>query len=210
MMRKHMLPFSYPMHWPTCLNVTSASPITDVRPLVFVNVPEIDLGKPQDKKPSFTIESILGLDSGKSQSLAVPTRSKQRETTKPYSRNIKAVSVDRSKPDDAGEQSNQRVMIQGEGNRKTISTKTKRIRTIFSVEQLNRLEAEFLQQQYMVGRERSHLASELNLTEAQVKVWFQNRRIKWRKQHYNAQIRKETRLDHDTDSLLTPDNMENV
>lgn len=60
--------------------------------------------------------------------------------------------------------------------------KPKRIRTIFTPEQLERLEKEFDRQQYMVGAERHFLAASLNLTETQVKVWFQNRRIKWRKQ----------------------------
>ncbi|CAH2062370.1 unnamed protein product, partial [Iphiclides podalirius] len=61
--------------------------------------------------------------------------------------------------------------------------RSKRIRTIFTPEQLERLEAEFERQQYMVGPERLYLAHALQLTEAQVKVWFQNRRIKWRKHH---------------------------
>ncbi|XP_013174315.1 PREDICTED: homeobox protein notochord-like [Papilio xuthus] len=61
--------------------------------------------------------------------------------------------------------------------------RNKRIRTIFTPEQLERLEAEFERQQYMVGPERLYLAHALQLTEAQVKVWFQNRRIKWRKHH---------------------------
>ncbi|XP_013096599.2 homeobox protein H2.0-like [Biomphalaria glabrata] len=65
--------------------------------------------------------------------------------------------------------------------------KPKRIRTIFTPEQLDKLEAEFERQQYMVGTERYYLAASLNLTEAQVKVWFQNRRIKWRKQHLEQQ-----------------------
>ncbi|XP_014374130.1 homeobox protein notochord [Alligator sinensis] len=60
--------------------------------------------------------------------------------------------------------------------------KMKRIRTVFKPEQLERLEQEFLKQQYMVGTERVDLAATLHLTETQVKVWFQNRRIKWRKQ----------------------------
>ncbi|XP_028166514.1 homeobox protein Hox-B1-like [Ostrinia furnacalis] len=63
------------------------------------------------------------------------------------------------------------------------SGRSKRIRTIFTPEQLERLEAEFERQQYMVGPERLYLAHALQLTEAQVKVWFQNRRIKWRKHH---------------------------
>ncbi|XP_067389735.1 homeobox protein not2-like [Emydura macquarii macquarii] len=60
--------------------------------------------------------------------------------------------------------------------------KMKRVRTVFKPEQLERLEQEFLKQQYMVGTERVDLAATLHLTETQVKVWFQNRRIKWRKQ----------------------------
>lgn len=67
------------------------------------------------------------------------------------------------------------------------SAKSKRIRTIFTAEQLERLETEFARQQYMVGPERVYLASTLQLTEAQVKVWFQNRRIKWRKQYIELQ-----------------------
>ena len=63
-----------------------------------------------------------------------------------------------------------------------MKAKGKRIRTIFTAEQLERLESEFETQQYMVGSCRNYLAATLNLTEAQVKVWFQNRRIKFRKQ----------------------------
>ncbi|CAN0008988.1 unnamed protein product [Lampetra fluviatilis] len=66
-------------------------------------------------------------------------------------------------------------------------SKSKRLRTIFTQAQLERLEKEFARQQYMVGTERYFLASSLHLTEAQVKVWFQNRRIKWRKQSFEQQ-----------------------
>ncbi|CAN8023908.1 homeobox protein HMX2-like [Ixodes scapularis] len=65
--------------------------------------------------------------------------------------------------------------------------RARRVRTIFTADQLERLEAEFERQQYMVGPERLYLAAALRLTEAQVKVWFQNRRIKWRKQHLDMQ-----------------------
>nr|XP_033809571.1 homeobox protein not2-like isoform X2 [Geotrypetes seraphini] len=70
---------------------------------------------------------------------------------------------------------------------KSTPGKCKRVRTIFTNEQLARLEEEFARQQYMVGTERFLLASSLHLTEAQVKVWFQNRRIKWRKQSIEQQ-----------------------
>lgn len=70
------------------------------------------------------------------------------------------------------------------------SNKLKRVRTIFTAEQLERLEREFARQQYMVGPERLFLAQLLRLTEAQVKVWFQNRRIKWRKLNHEQQSQR--------------------
>ncbi|NP_571130.1 homeobox protein notochord [Danio rerio] len=74
------------------------------------------------------------------------------------------------------------------------SGKSKRMRTSFTNDQLSRLEKEFARQQYMVGSERFLLASALQLTEAQVKVWFQNRRIKWRKQSLEQQQAKLAKL----------------
>lgn len=71
--------------------------------------------------------------------------------------------------------------------RGTAGGKVKRVRTIFTGEQLEQLEGQFARQQYMVGAERLQLAHALRLTEAQVKVWFQNRRIKWRKFHHEQQ-----------------------
>jgi hypothetical protein len=67
------------------------------------------------------------------------------------------------------------------------SKNSKRIRTIFTQDQLDKLEIEFARQQYMVGSERYYLANELNLSEAQVKIWFQNRRIKWRRENLHQQ-----------------------
>ncbi|XP_006862974.1 PREDICTED: ventral anterior homeobox 2 [Chrysochloris asiatica] len=57
----------------------------------------------------------------------------------------------------------------------------KRTRTSFTAEQLYRLEVEFQRCQYVVGHERTELARQLNLSETQVKVWFQNRRTKQKK-----------------------------
>ncbi|XP_028902595.1 homeobox protein notochord-like [Ornithorhynchus anatinus] len=68
--------------------------------------------------------------------------------------------------------------------------KAKRVRTVFSSKQLERLEKEFLKQQYLVGAERVQLATSLKLSEVQVKVWFQNRRIKWRKQSQEQKAAK--------------------
>ncbi|KAG8183787.1 hypothetical protein JTE90_002940 [Oedothorax gibbosus] len=60
--------------------------------------------------------------------------------------------------------------------------KPKRIRTAFSPSQLLTLEHAFEKNHYVVGAERKQLAHSLNLTETQVKVWFQNRRTKYKRQ----------------------------
>uniref|UniRef100_A0A2C9JDY3 Homeobox domain-containing protein n=1 Tax=Biomphalaria glabrata TaxID=6526 RepID=A0A2C9JDY3_BIOGL len=56
--------------------------------------------------------------------------------------------------------------------------KPKRNRTAFSPSQLLQLEQAFEKNHYVVGQERKTLAVKLQLTETQVKVWFQNRRTK--------------------------------
>ncbi|XP_062851161.1 homeobox protein EMX1 [Trichomycterus rosablanca] len=60
--------------------------------------------------------------------------------------------------------------------------KPKRIRTAFSPSQLLRLERAFDKNHYVVGAERKQLANSLSLSETQVKVWFQNRRTKYKRQ----------------------------
>lgn len=72
----------------------------------------------------------------------------------------------------------------------SLSSKSKRIRTIFTQDQLDKLEVEFEKSQYMVGAERDELAKLLFLSPNQVKVWFQNRRIKFRKQHHEENQKK--------------------
>ncbi|XP_063162223.1 NK1 transcription factor-related protein 2 [Candoia aspera] len=61
--------------------------------------------------------------------------------------------------------------------------KPRRARTAFTYEQLVALENKFRATRYLSVCERLNLALSLSLTETQVKIWFQNRRTKWKKQN---------------------------
>ncbi|XP_067858850.1 homeobox protein vex1-like isoform X2 [Heptranchias perlo] len=63
----------------------------------------------------------------------------------------------------------------------------RRLRTIFTMEQLRMLEFNFQRQQYPGSYQRRSLAGELSLSETQVKTWFQNRRMKLKQQLQDAQ-----------------------
>ena len=70
--------------------------------------------------------------------------------------------------------------------------KPRRARTAFTYEQLVALENKFKTTRYLSVCERLNLALSLNLTETQIKIWFQNRRTKWKKQNPGLDVNSPT------------------
>uniref|UniRef100_UPI00358E9A9F homeobox protein Nkx-2.3-like isoform X3 n=1 Tax=Myxine glutinosa TaxID=7769 RepID=UPI00358E9A9F len=61
-------------------------------------------------------------------------------------------------------------------------------RVLFSQAQVFELERRFKQQRYLSAPEREHLAALLKLTSTQVKIWFQNRRYKCKRQRQDRSL----------------------
>ncbi|XP_076057773.1 uncharacterized protein LOC143035099 isoform X2 [Oratosquilla oratoria] len=66
--------------------------------------------------------------------------------------------------------------------RKSHHPKKRKRRVLFTKAQTYELERRFRQQRYLSAPEREHLATVINLTPTQVKIWFQNHRYKTKKQ----------------------------
>lgn len=72
-----------------------------------------------------------------------------------------------------------------------VSAASKKGRQTYQRYQTSVLEQKFQQSSYVSKKQREELRLQTNLTDRQIKIWFQNRRMKWKKDHKlpNTKIR---------------------
>ncbi|XP_071438813.1 homeobox protein GHOX-7-like [Hetaerina americana] len=92
---------------------------------------------------------------------------------------------DEEEEDEATAESEDGRCSRGSSSGAANEERKKRPRTAFTAAQVKALEAEFERSKYLSVSKRLHLSKSLKLTETQIKIWFQNRRTKWKRKYTN-------------------------
>ncbi|KAM8966523.1 homeobox protein DLX-6 isoform 2-T2 [Pelodytes ibericus] len=99
-----------------------------------------------------------------------------------YNSSSSSSTATQSRTEDPGaDQQKTTVIENGEIRFNGKGKKIRKPRTIYSSLQLQALNHRFQQTQYLALPERAELAASLGLTQTQVKIWFQNKRSKYKK-----------------------------
>ncbi|XP_022826377.1 homeobox protein Hox-A3-like [Spodoptera litura] len=80
--------------------------------------------------------------------------------------------------------------------------KPKRVRTAFTTNQLLALENEFNQCRYLAPARRLQLADILDINERAIKIWFQNRRMKQKKDFLESQATSDESSEHSQSPIM--------
>ncbi|KAJ8254569.1 hypothetical protein COCON_G00211810 [Conger conger] len=135
-------------------------------------------GHAQHESPFSPSAGSYGRPVGYSYPSAVPTH--HPSSYLPYQHNNHSNALGHSRLEDTDHDKptvieNGEIRINGKGK------KIRKPRTIYSSLQLQVLNQRFQQTQYLALPERADLAAKLGLTQTQVKIWFQNKRSKYKK-----------------------------
>lgn len=181
---------------------------------------------PKQPTPHF-VANILGLHSGhqpNSSTVACPRqeqppgklrRVKEREAKQKYNelndsaldskeKEIRVQSKSDTK-ESSTVHSKELKRLKGKAGREKV--RKKKARTTFTGRQIFELEKQFKEKKYLTATERSDMASLLNVTETQVKIWFQNRRTKWKKQEKICEDNNENEKDSQSDNSDNKDSV---